>query len=721
MQPPDQAAHSTDGLAPFFSAGLIRAPRRPGCVGAIDRWDLLRLLGSGGMGAVFLARDSSDPAGAAVALKIMQPGLAAVPQAVHRFITEARHTAALQHPRILRVLHAAAEPAPFYITPYLRRGSLQHALKPGVPMPWRDALAILADVSDALDYAHGRGIIHRDLKPANILMDDDGRPLLCDFGLVRTVFNDSIVDVGRTVPEGTAPYMSPAVAHGQAEDTRCDIYALGAMGYELLAGHPPYRGQTSADTVRQIIAGPPPPLAKLDPQLPAPVVQVVQTAMARELRNRYATMADFRADLLAVLDGKPPAGVGGASAGRHGRWLIPAAAALLLALIVGAWRALSTHPDEPTPTPRVIARSSPQAQPQPRPSPSTRPTPPGSVGPAPSATSTPAIRNPLASAAPARQITLPAFPGPIINGGDPNALQKLPPGAIRMAKMEGFPPAPVLHLGDRGRKLYVGAATGIFLLDPDTLTLSPTTWGKDVDAGSGLFVSPGGDLALTLSVAEPRQLTLWDTATGQPLHRITPDRTGSLGIFLNPDGQTATILRFGKNEFIDFRTGRSWRGPGHPIQAGAVTPDGKHELIADERGVQLRRLADGFVVWTDGGCHLPTVRLDAAGTRGVVASVGAVKVYDLMSGRVLLAVTGSKGSPKCAISADGHRLAVAGARTVVCFDIDAGTILCEYQHEIPHNQLGYTQSVWLLGDGDRVLTIYAGIAVVWQVPRPPGR
>ena len=190
----------------------------------------------------------------------------------------------------------------------MKRAASPAGIKPGVPLDSESILDLAAQVAEGLSFAHRNGIIHRDLKPANILLTAEGRACLADFGLARTVFNDSLVDVGGRSLEGTAPYMSPAVAAGDAEDTRCDIYSFGALLYEMLTGRPPYEGQTTKDILRQIIAGPPRPITSLNPQADRGLAAVAEGCMARELRDRYADMRDVLNDLQRLKDNLPPAG-----------------------------------------------------------------------------------------------------------------------------------------------------------------------------------------------------------------------------------------------------------------------------------------------------------------------------------------------------------------------------------------------------------------------------
>jgi sugar lactone lactonase YvrE len=228
-------------------------------------------------------------------------------------------------------------------------------------------LDIAAQIADGLRYAHQHGIIHRDLKPANILLAANDAACLADFGLARTMFNDTIVDVENQQCEGTAPYMSPAVAAGNAEDTRCDIYAFGALLYEMLTGDPPYKGQTTKEIQNQILAGSPPPIAGRNSQADRRLIAVADGAMARELRDRYADMGDVLADLERIKDGKEPLGprdVGRQVRHRAGRipgrvWVAVSIAALAV-LIWWLWpRAMETAPVAPPPAAAVPAPNGP--------------------------------------------------------------------------------------------------------------------------------------------------------------------------------------------------------------------------------------------------------------------------------------------------------------------------------------------------------------------------
>jgi serine/threonine-protein kinase len=271
------------------------------------------------MGVVLKARDRRT--NRSVAIKVLRPQWLADRRAVVQFLTEARHMARLRHPHILPVLEVVNHPqGPYYVMPWLQGGSLARRLAPGRPMARATVLDLAQQVAAALRHAHEAGLIHRDLKPANVLLDEQDQAYLADFGLVRTMFNDALVDVQGNQYIGTAAYMSPAVAAGQAEDTRCDIYGFGALLYELLTGRPPYQGKGSRDILRQVRKGPPAPIRRWNPRADPHLVRIAEGAMARLLRDRYAHMADIVADLERVARGQEPLGPHGWQPPAAGRW-----------------------------------------------------------------------------------------------------------------------------------------------------------------------------------------------------------------------------------------------------------------------------------------------------------------------------------------------------------------------------------------------------------------
>ncbi len=338
LPPVSGSADIIQGLLRF---GVIDPPTHPGVLGAIGRYDVLGILGEGGMGVVLLARDPATSR--QVAIKVVRPELVRNTSAVHRFLVEAHHQQRLSHASVLPILEVSDKPeSPYFVMPFAERGNLATLIRPGQPLDTDLVLEVAKQVAEALLYAHSKGIIHRDLKPANILLTDAEQAeaargasegafhaYLSDFGLVRTVYNDSFVDVRRDQCEGTAPYMSPAVAAGEAEDTRCDIYSFGALLYEMLTGRPPYRGRTTEQILHQILTEQPAPINQLNPKAPLGLVKVAEGAMARELRDRYAHMSDIVDDLQRVAEGHDPLGPHGAGKRVPARMIVLAAVAVV--------------------------------------------------------------------------------------------------------------------------------------------------------------------------------------------------------------------------------------------------------------------------------------------------------------------------------------------------------------------------------------------------------
>jgi len=302
----------TGPIAELIHQRMLSPPPRPGLLAGLDHFEILRILGAGGMGIVLLARDAQT--GRDVAIKLVRSDLVTNQQVIHRFLKEAGHLQRLRHPNIVAVQEISDRAAgPYFVMPYYEQGSLANRIKPGQALDPMTILGIAMQVAEGLAFAHRNGIIHRDLKPANILLGATGQVCLGDFGLARTLFNDTIMDVGNRHLEGTAPYMSPGVAAGNAEDTRCDIYAFGALLYEMLTGQPPYQGSGTEEILKQILAGPPKPITSLNPAADRGLVAVAERSLARELRDRYAEMGDALNDLQRLKSGQTPAGQGKAA------------------------------------------------------------------------------------------------------------------------------------------------------------------------------------------------------------------------------------------------------------------------------------------------------------------------------------------------------------------------------------------------------------------------
>ncbi|UCD24393.1 MAG: serine/threonine protein kinase [Gemmatimonadota bacterium] len=261
-----------------------------------DRYVVDRLLGTGGMGAVYLARDAK--LGRPVAIKVVYSEVAdrVDPE---RFLREIRLTAGLQHPHILPVIDSGCvDGVLYYITPYLSEGSLHSLLEREGPLSLERATAIALDVLEALEYAHEQGVVHCDIKPENILLSH-GHAILADFGIATTTKT-----MGRRNREdvwGSPAYVSPEQASGdQSIDGRSDLYSLGCVLYEMLAGSQMFTGANTMEVVAKRFS-PPPHLDTVCPSVPRRVAAAVSRAIAVDPDARFSTARALGLELAGAL------------------------------------------------------------------------------------------------------------------------------------------------------------------------------------------------------------------------------------------------------------------------------------------------------------------------------------------------------------------------------------------------------------------------------------
>ncbi|MFL5583134.1 MAG: protein kinase domain-containing protein [Gemmatimonadaceae bacterium] len=268
-------------------------PLRDGIERALAaQYDIVRLLGRGGMGAVYLARDRALER--AVAIKVLPPDAAAAGDGLERFKREARTVASLTHPNIVPLYafgEAARDGGPalgYYVMGYVRGESLAARLARDGRLPADETRRVLAELADALDYAHRQGVVHRDIKPDNVLLDDaSGRPMLTDFGIAKGR------DVGKTLTQvgtvmGTPHYMAPEQAAGDRDvDGRSDLYSLGVLGYAMLAGRVPFDGKNLHEILLQHVTAPPPPLSAYAPDAPEDLVAAIERCLEKDPAARW--------------------------------------------------------------------------------------------------------------------------------------------------------------------------------------------------------------------------------------------------------------------------------------------------------------------------------------------------------------------------------------------------------------------------------------------------
>jgi len=337
---------------------------------AVRQRGLEREVGAGGMATVYLAQDIRHAR--RVALKVLRPELAAVIGA-ERFLAEIQLTANLQHPHILPLFDSGeADGSLFYVMPYVEGETLRDRLTREKQLAVPDAVRIAEEVAGALDYAHRHGVVHRDIKPENILLHD-GSALVADFGIALAASKASgarMTETGMSL--GTPHYMSPEQAMGEREITaRSDVYALGAVLYEMLTGEPPFTGATAQAVVARVVTEAPRPLHAQRHTIPAHVEAATLTALEKLPADRFASAADFAAALknksyatTAVVPAAEPAGARARGrTGARGVWVMAGVALALAGAALWGW--LRPMPHEPLTQFSVALRKSEELQPAP--------------------------------------------------------------------------------------------------------------------------------------------------------------------------------------------------------------------------------------------------------------------------------------------------------------------------------------------------------------------
>jgi eukaryotic-like serine/threonine-protein kinase len=316
------------------------------------RYRVLGRLGVGGMATVYLAEDSS--LGRKVALKVMAERYAEDGEFVERFRREAQAAARLNHPNIIAVYdRGEADGRPYIAMEYLQGRTLKQVIQKEGPLPPERAIAVAMQVLAGLRYAHEHGVVHRDVKPHNVLVGDDGRIKVTDFGIAHAG-DPQMTEVGSIV--GTAQYLSPEQARGRSVGPQTDVYSLGVVLYEMLAGRVPFEGDSSVAIAMQHVSDEAPPLRSLVPQVPESLAMVVAHSMLKQPEQRYGSADEFSADLDRVRRG-----------------LVPAAATALIEMPprepterVPAVEATRIAPPSPAPPPSLLSGEKLPARPIPR-------------------------------------------------------------------------------------------------------------------------------------------------------------------------------------------------------------------------------------------------------------------------------------------------------------------------------------------------------------------
>ncbi len=278
-----------------MASQLLSPASHPELLGRLGRYDVERLIGSGGMGVVFKAHDSE--LNRPVAIKILAPYLSSSGPARKRFAREARAAAAVVHEHVVPIYNVETErEIPFLVMHYIAGESLQSRIDREGALELCEILRIGMQVASGLSAAHQQGLVHRDIKPSNILMEQGvERALITDFGLARAADDASLTRTG--FHPGTPQYMSPEQAAGEQVDARSDLFSLGSVLYTMCTGRPPFRAETSLGVLRRITDVDPRPIREINPNIPEWLCSLIARLMSKSPENRFENALEV-ADLL---------------------------------------------------------------------------------------------------------------------------------------------------------------------------------------------------------------------------------------------------------------------------------------------------------------------------------------------------------------------------------------------------------------------------------------
>lgn len=261
------------------------------------RYKIIKNIGSGGMAKVYLARDlilERD-----VAVKLMAYDFHNDEDSIRRFKREALSTTELVHPSIVNIFDVGEDENPYIVMEYVEGTDLKEYIHNHHPIPYKKSLAIMNQVLEAVEYAHANGIIHRDLKPQNILIDNEGKVKITDFGIAIALSQNSITQTNSLL--GSVHYLSPEQARGSLVTKQSDIYSLGILLYEILTGDVPFDGESAVSIALKHFQNPLPSLRQIDNRIPQPLENVVLKATAKEANQRYGSVSEMKEDLRTSL------------------------------------------------------------------------------------------------------------------------------------------------------------------------------------------------------------------------------------------------------------------------------------------------------------------------------------------------------------------------------------------------------------------------------------
>lgn len=697
------ASHAVDLLGDF-DADLADDSFTPERIGAFR---CLRRIGEGGMGIVFEAEQENPHR--IVALKVVRPGMATATH-LRRFELEAEALARLEHPAIARIYEAGTADTPWGRVPYFAMERVQgrplatHCAEAGLSL--RERVALLASVCEAIEYAHGKGVVHRDLKSSNVLVGEDGIPKVLDFGVARLVEagetrRTELTLEGQVI--GTLATMSPEQVRGDVRriDARTDVYALGSMAYELLAGRPPLclEGKPLAEAARIVEETDPPRLATLVPSCRGDLDVIVGKALEKDPERRYASASALAADLTRFLRDEPILARPPSAATllrkftRRNRTSVAAGVVGACALTAGAsvaiWKAVEATGEREVAASRTAEaeRSGRDARSQ-------------------------AYRANLSAALAALQLhdvveatrRLEEAP-PELRGWEWHHLwSRLDESIANFAIGAGGVTA--LDLAPDGRSFAAALSTGrleLWSLETGERLASLERPGHRSDAlrfsrdGRTLLSATvrGGALCAAYDLPQLSERQLW-SAKGPGAREAAFDNGG--GQLLRPVSPQVFAV-------LDASTGDTLAQ--FPLDAEsavfAASPDDSRVAIGDLRGFGVRRLQDGLpLVRRDDIGGVQAIAFRGDGARLIVGMYGPeAHVCDAATGASLLVLAGHGAGVTCAqFSPDERRIATAsGDGTVRLWDANLGI-----PRKTWHGHRGRVRRLLFTPDGERLVT-----------------
>jgi WD40 repeat protein len=620
----DAAATAKHGTRPAF-------PSRPP---AVPGYEILDEVGRGGMGVVYRARQLR--LGRVVALKMILAGGHAGREDLERFQTEAEAVARLQHPGIVQIHEVGEhEGLPYFSLEFVPAGSLASKLR-GDPWPAERAADVIEQLARAVHHAHQAGILHRDLKPANVLLAADGTPKITDFGLAKKLDGTTVATQTGAVM-GTPSYMAPEQAHGRSRDVgpAVDVYALGAVLYELLTGRPPFKGTTALETLAQVVSCEPVPPAHLAGKVSRDLETICLKCLRKEAARRYASAGDLADDLRRFRAGEPIRARPVGSAERALKWVKrhPGVAGLLAGLVVvivaslialtGLWMRAERQRADADYQKGQATQAAEQAR-----------------------TAEGVAEKKAAEARTARDLADQRRAGERLHRYIAHtSLAQMAWGGRNMRRLRQLLDREVPADGETDLRAFEWHYL-LRLLEGSRVTLTGHT-----DTVTAIDFSPEGRRLASASL--DRTVKIWELPTGLEIRTLKGHADGVVGVVFSPDGQRVVSCgQDGAIKMWDASTGQELFALADqtPAKGGlAFGPDGKSLAVAGNRTVTICDPATGKETFTFRGHTAPVTAVAFSADSKQVASAAegdGVRVWEAAGGKELAHFPMNKGRLK---------------------------------------------------------------------------